>query len=171
MKEIMRYGLILTIICGTAAGALAGVNTLTKAKIIAQARQEVVASLKEVLPDAGRFEEVKKGEEVLYYKAIGPQDKLIGFAFKASGKGYSSVIETIAGMLKDGTITAIKVVSQTETPGLGANVAGPEFTGRFKNIRDPGAVEAITGATISSRAVIDSVEKKASEIKVLIKDE
>jgi electron transport complex protein RnfG len=95
----------------------------------------------------------------------------MGAAFKASGKGYSSIIETMVGMLKDGTITAIKVISQNETPGLGARVAEPEFTGQFENIKDLSGVSAITGATISSRAVINSVEKKDKEIMAKIKNE
>jgi electron transport complex protein RnfG len=168
MKEIVRYGLILAIICAVASGLLAGMNALTKSRIIAQAQAEEEESLKEVMPEAAHFEAVKEDDEVIYYKAQDAQGKLIGVAFKASGKGYSSTIETMVGMLTDGTITAIKILSQNETPGLGANVSGLEFTGQFKNIKDVSLVQAITGATTSSEAVIDSVQKKAQEIKALI---
>ena len=171
MREIVRYGFTLALICIIAGGLLAGVNILTRSKIIAQAQAEEEAGLKEVMPQAAHFEAVKSGDEVLYYKAHDLEGKLIGVAFKASGKGYSSTIEVMAGMLKDGTITAIKVLSQNETPGLGSRVAEPEFTGQFKDILDTSSVQAITGATISSRAVINSVQKKAQEIKSLIKDE
>ncbi len=171
MKEMVRYGFILGLICVVAAGLLAGVNSLTKSRIIAQAQAEGEASLQEVLPQAIRFEAVKSGEEIVYYKAYDKERKLIGIAFKASGKGYSSTIETMVGMLKDGTITTIKILSQNETPGLGANVAESSFSSRFKNKKDLDEVQAITGATISSRAVIDSVKKRAEEIKKAIQDE
>jgi electron transport complex protein RnfG len=171
MKEMVRYGFILGLICIVAAGLLAGVNSLTKTRIIAQAQAEEEASLKEVLPQAIRFEAVKSGEEIVYYKAYDKEGKLIGVAFKASGKGYSSTIETMAGMLKDGTITTIKILSQNETPGLGANVAESSFSSQFKNKKDLDEVQAITGATISSKAVIDSVKKRAEEIKKAIQDE
>jgi len=59
------------------------------------------------------------------------QDKLIGFVFKTSGKGYSGVIETLAGMFPDGKISAIKIVSSNETPGLGMRVAENSFTSQF----------------------------------------
>lgn len=171
MKEIVRYGFILTVICIVASGLLAGVNSLTKPKIIAQAKAEEENSLKEVLPQAENFAPVRSGDEIIYYKAQDKQGRLVGLAFKASGKGYSSIIETMVGMLKDGTVTAIKVLNQNETPGLGANVAEPSFGNQFKNKKNLDDVQAITGATISSKAVIDSVKKRAEEIKVLIDNE
>jgi electron transport complex protein RnfG len=171
MKEMTRYGLILSLICMIAAGLLAGVNSLTKARIIAQAQAEEEASLREVMPEAVHFEPVKTGEEVVYYKAHDKGGKLVGVAFKVSAKGYSSAIETMVGMFGDGRINAVKILSQNETPGLGARVAEPAFAAQFKNIKDFSNVQAITGATISSKAVIDSVKKKAEEIKALIKNE
>jgi len=173
MKEMMRFGFILSLICAVAAALLAGMNSLTKTRIIAQARAEEEGSLKEVLPQGEHFEPVKSGNDTLYYKAHDKGGKLIGVAFKASGKGYSSIIETMVGARRDGTITAIKILSQNETPGLGARVSENNFTGQFNNkdIQGLSAVQAITGATISSKAVIDSVKKKAEEIQALIKDE
>jgi len=173
MKETLRYGFILAMICVVASGLLAGMNSLTKAKIIAQAKAEEESALKEVMPAAAHFEPTKKGEDIIYYKARNKDGKLIGVAFKAYGKGYSSVIDTLVGMGKDGTIIAIKVLSQNETPGLGNRITEPSFTGRFsnKNVQDLAGVQAITGATISSKAVLNSVQEKAKEMQALIKNE
>ncbi|MBI5144967.1 MAG: RnfABCDGE type electron transport complex subunit G [Candidatus Omnitrophica bacterium] len=173
MKEMVRYGFILALICFVAAGLLAGVNSLTKAKIIAQAQSEEETSLKEVIPEGEHFEAVKKDDTVLYYKAHDKDAKLVGIAFKATGKGYSSDIETMVGMAPEGKILAIKVISHNETPGLGSRVAEDTFTGQFadKNIDNLASIQAVTGATISSKAVIDAVTKKAEEIKALIDNE
>lgn len=174
MKEMIRYGFILGLICLIASGLLAGINSLTKARIIAQAQGEEEASLKEVIPEATHFESVKsKEDEVIYYKAYDQNRKLVGIAFKASGKGYSSTVETMVGMKIDGTINFIKILGQNETPGLGQRIVEPAFTSQFtnKDIQGLDEVQAITGATISSKAVIDSVRKKAEEIKTLIKNE
>jgi len=173
MKETLRYGFILAMICVVASGLLAGMNSLTKPKIIAQAQAEEETALREVMPQGEHFEPIKKGEDIIYYKALNKDGKLIGVAFKASGKGYSGVIDTLAGMSRDGTIIAIKVLSQNETPGLGVRITEPAFTGRFanKNIQDLTGVQAIAGATISSRAVINSVQIKVKEILELIKNE
>lgn len=172
MKEMLRYGVILALICMVASGLLAVVNSLTKARIIAQAETEEERALSEVLPEAMHFEPVKSDDNIIYYKGEDKENKFIGVAFKAAGKGYSSTIETMVGMEKDGTITAIKILSQNETPGLGANIAEPKFTGQFsnRNIQDLNQAEAITGATISSKAVIDSVKTRAEEIKALIEN-
>jgi len=172
MKEMVRYGMILAVICAVAAGLLAGVNSLTKPKIIAQAQAEEEASLKEVIPDAEHFEAIKSADIILYYKAYSKEKKLVGVAFKTSAKGYSSQIDTMVGMTVYGTITAIKILNQNETPGLGSRVTESGFTGQFnkKNIPDLNTVEAITGATISSKAVIDSVKNKAEEIIQLLKN-
>lgn len=172
MKEMIRYGFTLTLICTVASASLAVVNSITKPKIIAQAKSEEETSLKGVLPEANKFEPVRAGEDTVYYKAF-KDNKFIAVAFKSSGKGYSSVIQTMVGMTKGGVITAIKVLSQNETPGLGARVSEPSFTHQFANTNLQGLneIQAITGATISSKAVIDSVKKKAEEIKTLIEDE
>jgi len=122
-------------------------------------------NLKDVLPEASKFESVIRNKEVLYYKAKNKDGRLIGAVFKASAEGYLGDIETLVGMLKDGTISAIKIISHNETPGLGSRVSEQEFTSQFRNIKDISRVQAITGATVSSSAVIKSVEKKAREIK------
>lgn len=173
MRQTLRYGFILAMICAVASGLLSGMNALTKARIIARAKAEENNALREVMPNAAHFEPIKKDEEVIYYKVSDKDGKYIGVAFRASGKGYSSIIDTLVGMNGDGKIEAIKVLNQNETPGLGLRITEPSFTIQFKgkDIQGIADVQAITGATISSRAVIDSVENKAEEIKGLIRDE
>jgi electron transport complex protein RnfG len=187
MKELIRYGFILALICLVAAGLLAGMNSLTKDRVLAQAQEEEMNSLKEVLPKAETFEPVKENDTLLYYIGKDQDMKTAGFVFRTGGKGYSSVIETIAGMTAEGTITGIKVLNQNETPGLGARICEvkddkticdilkgakhgteqkPWFQSQFagKKVSELDRVQAITGATISSRAVIESVKKRAIEI-------
>jgi electron transport complex protein RnfG len=135
--------------------------------IQSQAAEEL--DLKEVLPQASSFTAVKKGGEVIYYRAQGQDGQLIGAAFEAKSKSYSE-IDTLVGMLKDGTINAIKVLEQNESAGIGSRITEPEFTDRFRNIKDISRVQAITGATVSSQAVIDSVKQKAEEVKALLKE-
>lgn len=173
MKEMVRYGFTLAIICIVASGLLAVVNSLTQPRIIAQAQEQEEATLLELLPGSAGFTPVKSADEVLYYRGYDKDKNFAGIVFKASAKGYSSVIETMVGLTKEGKITAIKVISQNETPGLGTKIAQPEFISRFssKNIAELDQVQAITGATVSSRAVINSVAKKAKDLQGLLKNE
>ena len=151
---------------------LAGIIISATPNITAQAQAQD-SSFKEVMPEAENFQAVASGARIVYYRALDKKGKLIGVVFKTSSKGYSSIIETLVGMTKDGKITAIKVISQKETRGVGSRVAKENFTEQFKGKDGPtlSGVEAVTGATISSSAVINSVKIKAREIQELIKNE
>jgi Na+-translocating ferredoxin:NAD+ oxidoreductase subunit G len=192
MKSMLRYGIILGLICLVATGLLATVNFFTKTRIAAEAQKEIEISLKQVLPQAQNFEPIKFQNEIVYYKGFAPDKSPVGLAFIAKGKGYSGNIETMVGMKLDGTIVAIKILNQSETPGLGSRISEvkdsttlfdifkgkqrdpflkPWFQEQFSDKKDfeLDKVLAITGATISSRAVINSVKTKALEIQKLIK--
>jgi Na+-translocating ferredoxin:NAD+ oxidoreductase subunit G len=174
MKTMVGYGFTLGFICILAAGFLSGVNALTRPVISAQVKQQEEKTLAEVLPGAVRFEEARSSSgEIIYYKAYDKDNTAIGVAFKASGKGYAGPVETMIGMDMDGKIGVVKILSQNETPGLGGRVAESSFTAQFsgKNISGLDDVQAITGATISSRAVMDPVKNKAKEVLSLIKNE
>ncbi|MFH0876910.1 MAG: RnfABCDGE type electron transport complex subunit G [Candidatus Omnitrophota bacterium] len=188
-NNYVRYAATLAIICLAASGLLSVVYNVTRPKILAQQQREEEDSLKEVLPQAKSFEPMQESQDVVYYKALDSDQKVLGYAFKASQKGYSSEIVTMVGMTPQGEIIRIKILSQNETPGLGTRIAeviqkdtfwdifirkikpGPvpqpwfqeQFSGKKIDDLDS-AVNAITGATISSSAVIDSVKTRAKEI-------
>ena len=173
MKTIVRYGFILGLVCILAAGFLAAVNSLAQPKIFAQAKLQEEKSLFEVLPEAARFEAVKSAAgEIIYYQAYNKDNTPAGVAFRAIGRGYSSDIETMAGMDTFGEITVIKVLSHNETPGLGSRITDSSFSSQFsgRNISGLNSVQAITGATISSHAVINSVKNKAEKVQSLLKN-
>ncbi len=181
MKKISHFALVLGIICIIATGLLATVNNFTSGQVLAQGQKELEDGLKEVMPQANKFEAIKDKEEIIYYKALDINNKLVGTVFKATAKGYSSNIETLVGMFLNGTINTIKVINQNETPGLGTRIQEvdetkgkqPWFQAQFNNksVKDlDSSVQTITGATISSSAVINSVKIKAKQIQDLVKN-
>jgi len=181
-NNFLRYSATLFIICVIASGLLSSVYTLTKDKIQAQVDLEKQQSLQEVLPRATEFR-ATESEGATYYTGYDAQGNIVGYAFLAQKRGYSSDIVTMVGITADGTIQGIKILSQNETPGLGSKIvevkedktiwsvlakkikiaapAKPWFQEQFigKNMRRIEGVETITGATISSQAVIDSIEE------------
>ncbi|GEM_PF-1151594 len=169
---LRRCGLILGSVF--AAAAFFSAMGLGNPKTSDSAPRENQAEFQEVMPAAVKFVPVKpdKEKEALYYKAFDRGDKLTGFVFKASGRGYSSEIQILAGMFTDGKLCAVKILSLQETPGLGMRVAEKEFTGQFahQDSADLSGVSAIAGASVSSRAVINAVMKKAQEIKALVEN-
>jgi len=162
MKQAVRYGFILGIICFLASAVLAIVDAVTEPNIKIQQAKEEKAALEEVFPEAAIFKPRLSQEEVLYFLAYDKDNKLLGFVIKAQAKGYSSEIETLVGLNLNLKIKQVKVLSQNETPGLGSRIAMDSFTGRFagKNLAGLNDVQAITGATISSGAVIKSIKDK-----------
>jgi electron transport complex protein RnfG len=96
--------------------------------------------------------------------------KLVGYAVNTyTKKGFSGNISLMAGFKPDGTIVNITVLEQKETPGLGTKMTESQFKDQFNNKnpslfnlkvkKDGGPVDAITAATISSRAFCDAVQR------------
>lgn len=174
MKETIKYGFILGLICFLASGILAVVNGITEPQIKTQREKEENLALKELMPQVSSFK-ARNGdnEEIIYYRAVDAKNKLSGFILKCKGRGYSSDIEVLAGLDLNLKITNIKILSQNETPGLGSRVSEPSFIERFKGKGKDSLnqVDAITGATISSRAVINSIANKLSELSDKLKEE
>ena len=140
------------------------------------------ASLKAVLPQANIFKRVKckDNKDINYYEVFDSESNLIGYAFKAQKRGYSSIIQTMVGVRPNGEIVNIKIISHRETPGLGTKIeeirrgdSQPWFQAQFSGKTIDGLdkdVQAITGATISCKAVVDSVKEKVKEMLKVIGD-
>jgi len=181
MKDILRLIIVLTCLCIVSAIALAKIYDLTKGPIAHQKRLEVLRAIKTVLPPYDNEPDRdmvklsmgidKKGEEIqgVFYRGR-KGGRLVGVAFKViSPEGYGGNIEVMVGLLPNGTIHGVEVLSHLETPGLGAKISEVKFKDRFKkrNLsnttwavkKDAGDIDGITGATISSRAVIKAVKE------------
>lgn len=177
MKEILKLGGILLLVTAIAGAALSMVNAITKPRIEEQKRLVTERALTTALPSADKnaIVPVKEGEETKYY--VGYTDTLktaiVGYAFVAKGPGYSSIIETMVGVDTTGEILGLTVMQQVETPGLGTKIeeisygeSTPYFQDQFLGMKsdglavdkDGGQIKSITGATISSRAVTNSIK-------------
>ena len=120
--------------------------------------------LTEIFPEMDKF----IYEADIYW--IYSNEVKIGFAFLARGMGYGGHIDILVG-LENETIKGIGIVTHRETPGMGDRITEPEFKDQFLGLyigdaalkRDDGRIDAITGATISSRAVAEAVREMAME--------
>ncbi|TAN61058.1 FMN-binding protein [bacterium] len=167
MREMLKYGLILGFICFLSSSVLAIVNNVTEPKIRQQKEKEESSAFNELMPESLRFEARYRDEKIIYFTAFDNNNKLSGFIVKAKAKGYSSDIETAAGLALNLEIRSLKILSQDETPGLGNRITEASFLGQFqgKNADTLNDVQAITGASISSRGVINSLRDKIQELK------
>ena len=192
---ILRISLTLLLITGVVAALLAGVNMITKDKIAAITKEKTEKAIQEVLPGTG-YISIAGLENAQYFKKDDIVKELytayneapsctfdgghiIGYAIEVVPSGFDGEITMIVGFDTESKITGISVISHTETAGLGAvaaanNTAGNAFRGQFIGMsgelavdKDGGEVDALTGATITSRAIVDGVNA-ASECMEMI---
>lgn len=181
MKLYLKLGFILLVVSVIATGILAYVNSITAPQIEALKQEEAIKSREELIPDS-IFEEVEVSPDFSYFIARNKDtEEIQGYTFIASQKGYSSNVKTMAGVSPDFKLMGIKVVEQSETPGLGANCTASTFTDQFQGKisedlmadKDGGKIKSLSGATITTRAIASSLKQaiQALEQDVVAKQE
>lgn len=163
VSYILKLTLTLFLITAVVAGLLGLVNYITADKIAEGNAQKTAAAKSEVLP-ADSYEEIAEFDSC---------DNIVRGLWRAGDAGYvaecvvggsQGEIDLMVGIRADGTVSGVSIVKQTETAGLGANAVKPEFRDQFIGksgdilvTKDGGEIEALTGATITSRAVCKAV--------------
>ena len=169
-------------ICIVCSSLLAGVYALTKEPIDAAAKAKNEAAIKEVLPEtAVAIEEERtvdfEGASYAYNLAYDEVGNVVGCAINVAPVGFGGPIAIKVGFDVNGVIWNTKVLSQAETPGLGAKCVDPSFSDQFKGFnpaekklavkKDGGDVDAITASTITSRAYADGVALAAKVFQAI----
>ena len=171
MKKILGLALSLTIISGACAAVLAYVDSITKGAIAEMKVLQEQAAVKAVLPAGSADVEAKDG----FFVGKDAAGKIVGYAAKgADAGGYGGDIVLMVGFKADRkTVECYKTLSASETPGLGMKLNTPEFAGQFAGKdgsalsvkKDGGQIEAITSATITSRAVCRAIADAQKKLK------
>ncbi|WKY46406.1 RnfABCDGE type electron transport complex subunit G [Eubacteriaceae bacterium ES3] len=181
---VFKLGMILFIISAVAACFLALTNYMTEGTIAEMNEQANIEARQEVLPEATSFEAVDAEELAAFGSAAGIEkaeelveafvgmngSEVVGYTYKtAPGSGFSGTVEVLTGISADGTLSGITILSHNETPGLGALATTEGFRDQYKGLSateevavsktgvSGNEIQAITGATITSRAVTDGV--------------
>lgn len=187
MREIFRLGLTLMCYTLSVGVALAYVSIRTtplieqnKAAVENEVRIQVLPGMK------GGYEEIIAKNGSRYWIGYTDTEKTAigGYVAIAYGSGYSSTIQTMVGVAPDGAITGMSILFQQETPGLGAKAeeilpgeSDPWFTRQFKDKKlvdnlyvaaDGGTIDSITGATITSRAITNSVRSELERLETIM---
>ena len=164
MKNIVKLTVFLAIVAGLAGGALSFVNGMTYPII----QEQKIASVKENLVKIYSNGEEFKALDV----SLSDYDALVsvyeadkggspvGYVYETSAQGYGGQVRALIALDKDGTYKGLQIIDcSTETKGIGDQVAGEAFISSVvgKNIGD--SIDTISGATISSNAVIVGIEQ------------
>ena len=167
-KSILRLTVTLFLIAAVVAAALAGINSITAPRIAQLKAQKVADAIAAVLPG-----EAKEKPELVARDTTGLVQKVwqsdAGYAVQVAPAGFGGAITMMVGVDFNGNVLGIDIVSHTETAGLGdvaatSNAKGNAFrqqfvgqTGTLAVSKDGGSIDAITSATITSRAVATGV--------------
>lgn len=179
MKKILKLTFVLFLVCAVVAGVLGGINELTRDTIAAQKAAKTARAYAAVL-------ESESYADVEYDKAAFPTIKNIAKADNGSGhvvmttfSGAQGFITMAVGVDTDFRCTGISIISHSETSGLGANAASSaqvgvdfraQFVGQDESIaltKAGGEIDALTGATITSRAVANAAAEAIRAVKAL----
>lgn len=176
-KGVAVPAIALLIIAGIITALLASTNMITKDKIAEQNTKKQEETLKTVLPSFDKFDSIDSDNNgsTDYYIAKSSSGEIIGYAFNTSANGYGGAVTVMTGITAEGEVYGVAILEHNETPGLGANATKDDFRnqykqqipsdGEFKVEKDGGTIVALTGATITSRAVSSAVNEAISLYK------
>ena len=161
-NDFVRLTVTLLAISAACALLLGLVNAVTAPRIEAAQRAKTEAAMAEVLP-ADSYDPVDfllESSIVTAVYAAGDE----GYVIQVAPSGFGGTIDMMVGVSKDGVCTGVSIIKMAETAGLGANAAKADFRAQFVGLsgtvavtKDGGVIDALTGATITSRAVADGV--------------
>ena len=179
MKKILKLTVILFLVSAIVAGVLGVVNEVTKDRIEEQKQIKTAKAYAAVLPSEG-YEELEL--DLSAYSNIDSISKATGgegYVVKTSFSGAQGNITMVVGVDNNYKCTGISIISHAETSGLGANAASTsdvgvtwraQFVGQDKNMaitKAGGTIDALTGATITSRSVAEAAANAISVVESL----
>lgn len=181
MRDIVKPTIVLFLISAIVTMALALTNYATKEAIAKQTKIQEESARKEVFPEAETFEEIENINSILgttdaeklvkeVFSCL-KNGEVIGRVYLVESNGYGGVISMSVGIDNSGKINGVKIISLSETPGLGSKVQEEPFISQFIGIepKEPLTVvksggskaeeiDAVSGATISSKAVVKGIQ-------------
>ena len=176
MKKILSLVASLTVISGVCAAVLAYVNDITREPIAQMLVKKTVEAARAVLPpETAEVEKAAFADGEEYFIGKDASGAVAGYAVKGSDPGgYGGDVVLMVGFKADRrTVVCYKTLAAAETPGLGMKLNTPEFSGQFAGRdgsslrvrKDGGEIEAITSATITSRAVCGAIAKASAKLR------
>lgn len=173
-SDVITPTAVLTVICIVVTLALSSANMITAKKITELSVKNQNDAMSKLI-DADEYKAetaVLDGETVNYHTAVKDGEN-IGYIFTVDEKGYGGTVSVMTAINTDGTVAAVEIIdASNETPGLGQNVKNSNFYTQFKGLADNitvirggsanadnNEINAVTGATISSKAVTKAVNR------------
>lgn len=179
MKHYFRIAIVLLITAACSGALLSIANMMAKNKIAQNQKQAIENGIRTIEPEAELITE----KETDLYEVSNKDGQKLGYVFLTQGQGYQGSIKILCGVDSGlNNILGIEIIESTETPGLGARINEAWFKKQFKSLnvaraieyvkRKPqvdNEIEAITGATVSSKAVVTILNIAIKELREKLK--
>jgi len=192
MNTSAKMIIVLAVITTVSGGILAAWDSITQPKITENRLAKIRAAVGDVLPEYDHYNEIE-ADGITFYIGKDGVGNTVGVAFRAAGSGFQGEIAMMVGITPDfDEITGLAILEQIETPGLGSKIdtdpsnrENPDwFTDQFQGVPatsditalkneqpdQPTEVQAITGATISSRAVVDILNSDIEQARAIFQE-
>ena len=184
VTKILKLAVTLALICMVAGGGLALTYAATEKQIAKQAREEEMKSNKTAFPLVKKSNDFKvrndlaakarkKYKNVIKIYECSKNGEKVGWVVQVTPRGYGGPLVFAVGIDINGKVTGISIIDNKETPGLGQNVEKREFQKQFKG-KETGEplevgkdIDALTGATISSKAITLGVKEALQAMEIL----
>lgn len=179
MKLVIHMLAALTVIGVISGALLSEVNSWAAPKIEANRKAETEKAIFIVQSEATQYKKIENTDLELY-EVFDSKNNSLGYALPYEGNGFQGKIRLIVGINKDlKNMVGLKVLEQVETPGLGTKVTESAFTNQFNDLlvdpeiawvkgiqpSNPNEIQAITGATISSKAVVRIINEGIQKLE------
>ncbi|MCS7151922.1 MAG: RnfABCDGE type electron transport complex subunit G [Endomicrobia bacterium] len=178
MNNTLRMVLVLVLVCIVSALSLSFLYVKTQPRIEENKILKEVKIKQELIPEAEKFVIKSLGDNLSVEQCYDKNAKLLGLIVNSYCQGYAGKIEYLVAVTTYTPISikSVKILSHKETPGLGANVTKQKFLMQFvgktgdklwlKKEKTNGEIDSITGATITSRAITNSLREMLKNNKL-----
>jgi len=165
----------LAVICAAVALLLGAVNYFTKSQIEENTRAAMLDSIREIFNESVQAKEITppEGSDITAAYLVMNDEGVCGYSAVVAPSGFGGPISLMVGVDSYGRVVGVDVVSMSETPGLGSKVSGQDFLSQFEGASGTVSVDVISGASISSKAVISGVNgvtENLLDIEMLAKE-
>lgn len=176
-KYYLKIAGMLFLICSITALIVAAVYGVTNEKIAQNELETMNDSIKEIFGDDISTEKLKyngKNTDIAAIYEVKEENSIIGYAVHAKPMGFKDSIEMMVGVTPDGICKSVRIISLSETPGLGSKVSEDSFTSGFEGatgvLEIKKDITPVAGATVSSKAVtkgVNSALEAVADVSVL----
>lgn len=179
MNTVIKMLVVLSIIGVISGALLSQISGWAEPKIEMHRKAATEEAIFMVQPNAKDYEKVESVDFELY-KVFDEARALIGYALPYEGNGFQGKIRLMVGVKDDlNQLVGLEILEQVETPGLGTKVTEDPFTNQFNNLSTepqvdwvkgsapskPNEIQAITGATISSKSVVQIINDGLAKLR------